>query len=76
MGDRFLRCMVCILVATALREVMDCIALDPSCAEEGGSWWLEEKRRLLNLIRRGKREDTTKAAPPYGLFFVGATFHS
>ena len=70
-GDRFLRRMVRILVATAVREVVDCIA-----SGGDGSRWEEEKGRLLCLVKAGRREESARAAPSDGLFFVGARFGS
>lgn len=57
-SDRFLRRMIRILVATALREVMD--TTDNN--EDG----------LLNIIQSRDRTASAKAAPPAGLIFVGA----
>jgi tRNA pseudouridine38-40 synthase len=57
-GDRFLRRMVRILVSTALE-----LAVDSS----GKTF------SLLDLCRASDRQLTAKAAPPFGLIFVGAT---
>jgi len=76
-GDRFLRRMVRILVATAVRELMDCV-MDPDTLAvmdmEGSCEKIKD--RLLHLIRTCKREETAKAALSDGLFFVGATFRT
>ena len=59
-GDRFLRRMVRLLVATALSlslERKDCSA-------------------LLDLVRQQDRTLASKAAPPDGLIFIGADFDS
>jgi tRNA pseudouridine(38-40) synthase len=60
-SDRFLRRMVRILVATALRQVMDI-----SCHNNNNG--------LLDIIQRQDRKASAKAAPPAGLIFVGAAF--
>jgi tRNA pseudouridine(38-40) synthase len=70
-GDRFLRRMVRILVATALREVMKSTVHTGSGLGELDVTW---ERSLLDLAQSGRREDTAKAAPPDGLIFVGASF--
>jgi len=65
-GNRFLRRMVRILVATALREGLDII--------HGNSDMRSWRLRLLDIVRGGKRKASAKAAPPEGLLFVGAIF--
>lgn len=58
-GDRFLRRMVRILVATALRE---------ACSVGSDSY------ALLNILRTGDRAQAACAAPPIGLILVGAGY--
>ncbi|KAL3776544.1 hypothetical protein ACHAW5_008706 [Stephanodiscus triporus] len=58
-GDRFLRRMVRILVATALREA-NCVDCNPDA--------------ILNILLAGDRNRGARAAPPDGLIFVGAQF--
>jgi tRNA pseudouridine(38-40) synthase len=62
-GDRFLRRMVRILVATALRQVMD-----TACHNSNDG--------LLDIIQSRDRKSSAKAAPPAGLIFVGAAFRT
>lgn len=61
-GDRFLRRMVRILVATVMREA-DCSSYIDNFA-------------LLNIILARDRNLAAKPAPPDGLLFVGADFSS
>lgn len=76
-GDRFLRRMVRILVATVLREFMDgFVGSDVLSVMDVDGFGDKMKGRLLYLIQTCEREDTAKAAPSDGLFFVGATFRS
>ena len=70
-GDRFLRRMVRILVATALREVMKSTSQRYNSKGESDDTW---ERSILDLVKSRRREDTAKAAPPHGLIFVGASF--
>lgn len=58
-GDRFLRRMVRILVATALRE---------ACKE------VEDSHALLNILEARDRAQAAFPAPPDGLIFVGAGY--
>ena len=58
-SDRFLRRMARILVATALREVMDTTE--------------SNEDRLLSIIQSRDRKASAKAAPPAGLIFIGAS---
>ena len=59
-GDRFLRRMVRILVATVLREVL-------GTANSGN------EDRLLDIVQARDRKASARAAPPGGLMFVGAS---
>jgi tRNA pseudouridine(38-40) synthase len=65
-GNRFLRRMVRILVATVIREAIKTL----SDTEEN----FIDKNRLLSLIRAKDRAGTAKAASSKGLFFLGANF--
>jgi tRNA pseudouridine(38-40) synthase len=58
-GDRFLRRMVRLLVATALSL----------------SWERADSQALLNLVQQQDRSLSSKAAPPDGLVFVGAEYN-
>ena len=60
-GNRFLRRMVRILVATALREAY---RDDRDCYEDA----------LLRILTTGDRRLRSRAAPPDGLIFIGASF--
>jgi len=62
-GNRFLRRMVRILVATALQLAITNVAGEDRAAH-----------RLIELCHARDRRRTAKAAPPGGLIFVGATF--
>ena len=86
-GDRFLRRMVRILVATALREAIsgvDCIkdvdAEDDSHGSLGNiesnceSDSNEYSNALLNILMTKDRTFRAKAAPPDGLIFIGAGY--
>jgi tRNA pseudouridine(38-40) synthase len=64
-GDRFLRRMVRILVATAM-----VLALDDQ--EDGNNNSNNAQDRLLQLVQAQDRRLSAKAAPPTGLVFVGA----
>jgi tRNA U38,U39,U40 pseudouridine synthase TruA len=70
-GDRFLRRMVRILVATAVREVL-LLLQDTS----GQSFEAKDaiKTRLLCIVEERDRSQTAKAAASDGLLFVGARF--
>jgi tRNA pseudouridine(38-40) synthase len=57
-GDRFLRRMVRLLVATALSL----------------SWERTDSQALLNMVQQQDRSLSSKAAPPDGLIFVGAEY--
>lgn len=61
-GNRFLRRMVRILVATSLRQVMNDDA-------DGGE---NDEESLLRLIQSRDRKLAARPAPPFGLLFVGA----
>ena len=66
-GNRFLRRMVRILVATALREAY----------REGGGGGEDgrsEDDALLKILATNDRTFRSRAAPPDGLVFVGAEF--
>ena len=71
-GNRFLRRMVRILVATALHHAICTSPVGDGfgnyCAETGSSYVT-----LVDLCRYRDRRRTSKAAPPGGLIFVGAT---
>ena len=67
-GDRFLRRMVRILVATAIVLAVD----DDASVTSGGINDDKNRDRLLQLVQAQDRRLTAKAAPPMGLVFVGA----
>mmetsp|Transcript_30207 Transcript_30207/g.46216 ORF Transcript_30207/g.46216 Transcript_30207/m.46216 type:complete len:421 (+) Transcript_30207:113-1375(+) len=71
-GDRFLRRMVRILVATTLREALS-LLIDGS-GHISESRFENESTRLLELVKNGERRHSAKAASPNGLIFVGASF--
>jgi len=77
-GDRFLRRMVRILVATALREAIDSTTINRTASDDlfPNICNRKKKTRLLQVIEAGNREYTAKSAPPDGLIFVGAKFSS
>jgi len=58
-GDRFLRRMVRILVATALREVLTDA---------------ENENALINILKTRERANAAPEVPPDGLIFVGAGY--
>jgi tRNA U38,U39,U40 pseudouridine synthase TruA len=66
-GDRFLRRMVRILVATAL-----VLAVEDDASVTSGNSNDDNRDRLLQLVQAKDRRLTAKAAPPMGLVFVGA----
>jgi tRNA U38,U39,U40 pseudouridine synthase TruA len=66
-GDRFLRRMVRILVATAM-----VLAVDDDASVGSGNSNDGNRGRLLQLVQAQDRRLTAKAAPPMGLVFVGA----
>lgn len=74
-GDRFLRRMVRILVATAVREVMLALqnATDTTGISSGEPLQCEESR-LLTLVEGRDRMQSAKSAASHGLLFVGARF--
>lgn len=70
-GSRFLRRMVRILVATALREALS-MKLDGHCdGDEDGDARAEI---LFELLESKDRSNMARPAPPHGLVFVGAAF--
>jgi tRNA U38,U39,U40 pseudouridine synthase TruA len=66
-GDRFLRRMVRILVATAM-----VLAVDDGASVASDNSDDDNRGRLLQLVQAQDRKLTAKAAPPMGLVFVGA----
>jgi tRNA U38,U39,U40 pseudouridine synthase TruA len=66
-GDRFLRRMVRILVATVM-----VLAVDDDASVTSGNINDDNRDRLLQLVQAEDRRLTAKAAPPMGLVFVGA----
>lgn len=66
-GDRFLRRMVRILVATAM-----VMAADDDASVSSGNSNDDNSGRLMQLVQAQDRRLTAKAAPPMGLVFVGA----
>jgi len=68
-GNRFLRRMVRILVATALQLVI----FEGDDNDESSSNDSDESSRLVQMCEARDRVQTSKAAPPEGLIFVGAT---
>jgi tRNA pseudouridine38-40 synthase len=66
-GDRFLRRMVRILVATAV-----VLAVDDDASVTSSNSNDDNRDRLLQLVQAQDRRLTAKAAPPMGLVFVGA----
>ena len=67
-GNRFLRRMVRILVATTIREAL--IMLDQDLFDTATA-----RARLLAIVNTNNRTESAKAAPSNGLIFVGARFH-
>lgn len=67
-GNRFLRRMVRILVATVIREAIK--ALSDSEVDH------IDENRLVCLIKSGDRVNTARAASSKGLFFLGAIFRT
>ena len=72
-GDRFLRRMVRILVATSIREVIQVLEENASKGERSQSLE-DEEFRLLKLVNGLDRVYSAKSAASDGLMFVGATF--
>lgn len=71
-GDRFLRRMVRILVATVLHLALT--SLDDDNTLTGNvTNTLFNDRKLMEICAAQDRQRTAKAAPPGGLIFVGAT---
>lgn len=73
-GDRFLRRMVRILVATTIREALSLLADENMHISSEKSIFENESTRLLELVKNGERMYSAKAASPRGLIFVGASF--
>lgn len=71
-GDRFLRRMVRILVATAMREATSRSAANVNSDDDDGS--RAGSDALLSIVLSQDRERRAKAAPPDGLIFVGAAY--
>lgn len=67
-GNRFLRRMVRILVATTIREAL--IMLEQDVVDIAMA-----RARLLAIVNTNDRTKSAKAAPSNGLLFVGARFH-
>ena len=78
-GDRFLRRMVRILVATLIREAIyafeDSMSLRRTSGDGTGQVMHQDKEnRILSLIERRNRIHSAKAASSDGLIFIGAKF--
>ncbi|CAB9502505.1 pseudouridine synthase A [Seminavis robusta] len=74
-GDRFLRRMVRILVATVLREALTFVSASPRDDDDDPSTDAgSSKRRLVELLETKDRRQTARPAPPQGLIFSGAQF--
>lgn len=67
-GNRFLRRMVRILVATTIREAL--IMLEQDLIDTAMT-----RARLSAIVNTNDRTKSAKAAPSNGLLFVGARFH-
>ncbi|KAL7444377.1 hypothetical protein ACHAXH_009977 [Discostella pseudostelligera] len=73
-GDRFLRRMVRILVATAMREAnRDAVDISAE-VEHGDDDCHVGDDALLNIVLSHDREQRARAAPPDGLIFTGAAY--
>jgi Pseudouridylate synthase len=71
-GDRFLRRMVRILVATAVREVL--LVFQEMRGDRLETMDEMTQRRLLSIVEKKDRSNTAKAAASDGLIFVDARF--
>lgn len=73
-GDRFLRRMVRILVATAMREAnRDVFGISAEVDDVDDECHVGDDT-LLNIVLSRDREDRARAAPPDGLIFIGAAY--
>jgi tRNA pseudouridine38-40 synthase len=71
-GDRFLRRMVRILVATVLQLEVTGVANENAITSQQAAQFDDQ---LVNICYAQDRQRTSKAAPPGGLIFVHATLH-
>jgi len=74
-GNRFLRRMVRLLVATALREAGKDLVVEDSRDDDDDDNSCEDDALIKILLSKDRRL-RSRAAPPDGLIFVGAEFHS
>jgi tRNA U38,U39,U40 pseudouridine synthase TruA len=70
-GNRFLRRMIRILVATALREALLMSLLQQQDDVDNDN---NTKNRLVEILKSKDRRQAARPAPPQGLIFVGAVF--